>query len=78
MPTIFEQDGYKFRFYSNENDEPPHVHIMKGDGNAKYWLTPKVLEAYSYAFTVRERRDIKKIVRENQKTFITTWNEFFN
>ena len=78
MPTIFEQDGFKFRFYSNENDEPPHVHVTKGEGNAKFWLKPKISEAYSYGFTVRERRDIKIIVNKNKEAFIAAWNEFFS
>lgn len=34
--------GYKFFFWSNENEEPPHVHVCKGDqtSNAtKFWIT---------------------------------------
>ena len=78
MPTIFEYDGYKFRFYSNESDEPPHIHIAKGGGNAKYWLSPEIAEAYSYGFTVRERREIKKVVIENRQKFINFWDEYFS
>ncbi|MBS1979202.1 MAG: DUF4160 domain-containing protein [Bacteroidetes bacterium] len=36
MPTVLEINGYKFKFFSKENDEPAHVHVIKGDGNAKY------------------------------------------
>ena len=63
MPKLLEVNGYKFSFYSNENNEPAHVHISKGNGNAKYWLEPEASEEYSYGFTVRERRDIKSIIR---------------
>ncbi|HAE38807.1 MAG TPA: hypothetical protein DCG57_09235 [Candidatus Riflebacteria bacterium] len=28
MPVIFEKDGYKFFFYSNEHD-PVHVHVRR-------------------------------------------------
>ncbi|HJW28504.1 MAG TPA: DUF4160 domain-containing protein, partial [Saprospiraceae bacterium] len=52
MPTVLEINGYKFKFYSNENEEPAHIHITKGDGNAKYWLRPSIEEEYSYNFTV--------------------------
>jgi len=48
MPVVFLEKGYKFKFYSNENDEPAHVHVSKGDGSAKYWLEPDVEEVYSY------------------------------
>jgi len=62
MPTILEINGYKFKFYSNENDEPPHVHISKADGSSKYWLEPIAEEVYSYGFTLRERRDIRNYI----------------
>lgn len=48
MPVVFLEKGYKFKFYSNENDEPAHVHVSKGDCSAKYWLEPDVEEVYSY------------------------------
>lgn len=37
MPTILI-DGYKFRFYSSDIDEPPHVHVIRDDKVAKIWL----------------------------------------
>jgi hypothetical protein len=77
MPTILEENGYRFKFFSNENNEPPHIHVTKGDGNAKYWLVPDCVEEYAYGFTIRERRDIKIIVNENAKLFIKKWNEYF-
>jgi hypothetical protein len=27
MPEVFREGPYRFFFYSNENDEPPHVHV---------------------------------------------------
>lgn len=42
MPSIFESYGYKIYFWSNENDEPIHVHISKGSlvaNSTKIWLT---------------------------------------
>lgn len=42
MPSIGTYLGYKFFFYSNENDplEPVHIHIGKNmnDKTAKVWL----------------------------------------
>ena len=35
-------EGYAFYFFSNENNEPAHVHVRKGDGLVKYWLEPSV------------------------------------
>lgn len=42
LPNIFTVGGYKVFFWSNENNEPIHVHITKGQPNAastKVWLT---------------------------------------
>ncbi|MBQ8813590.1 MAG: DUF4160 domain-containing protein [Lachnospiraceae bacterium] len=30
MPSLFTVSGYKVYFWSNENNEPIHVHISKG------------------------------------------------
>ena len=40
MPTILRLDGYRFFFFSNEHDEPAHIHVEFGDKLAKYWLEP--------------------------------------
>lgn len=77
MPVVLLINGYKFKFFSNENDEPPHIHITKGDGRAKYWLVPAVEEAYSYEFTVRERREIRELVLANSASLINKWNGYF-
>jgi len=77
MPTILIVNGYRFFFYSNENDEPIHVHIEKAEGNAKYWLEPDLEEAYSYGFTTRQRKEIRLITDNNQQQLIIAWNEYF-
>ena len=38
MPTVFRWKGYKFLFFSLDEGEPPHVHVTKGSGQAKFWL----------------------------------------
>jgi len=42
LPSLFVVCGYKVYFWSNENNEPIHVHVSKGKptSNAtKIWLT---------------------------------------
>ena len=52
MPTLFRQDGNRAFFYSNEGAprEPPHVHVMAGNAEAKFWLRPEVALATSTGF----------------------------
>ncbi|MDQ3015894.1 MAG: DUF4160 domain-containing protein [Bacteroidota bacterium] len=40
MPNVFRKDGYRFFFFSNEGNEPPHIHIELGGAYAKFWLDP--------------------------------------
>jgi hypothetical protein len=71
-------NGLRFFFYSNESNEPAHVHINKGNGSGKVWLEPSINIAYLYGFTNAEEKDILKIITLNYETFIQKWYEYFS
>ncbi|OFX16313.1 MAG: hypothetical protein A2033_01565 [Bacteroidetes bacterium GWA2_31_9] len=77
MPTILNVNGFKFKFYSNENRELPHIHITKGNANTKIWLEPDIIIAYSYNFSSREQREIETLIKQNYQTLINSWYEYF-
>lgn len=77
MPTVFVINGFRFFFFSNENNEPVHIHIEKAEDAAKFWLNPVVLE-YNYGFTSGELKQIENIIQENSQKIILKWNEYFN
>jgi len=56
MPTIII-DGYKFRFYSSDIQEPPHVHVIHGDNVAKIWLGPVSIE-YNHGYNQPELKTL--------------------
>lgn len=65
VPTILTILGWRLFFYSNENNEPPHVHARKGDMECKFWLNSndfEIEEAFSYNLTPAANREIKKII----------------
>lgn len=76
MPTVLRIHGFRFFFYSNEGNEPPHIHVEKGDANGKYWLEP-ISTAYSYRFTPAELRKIEQILFERKGSFKQKWYEYF-
>jgi len=76
MPTALNKGPYRFYFWSNENNEPPHIHIDRDALSAKYWLTP-VKYAGNHGFSARELRQIEALVRENSTTLLEKWNEHF-
>lgn len=46
MPTLLLLKGLRFFFYSNEGNEPMHVHVMKGNAEGKLWLEPSIKVVY--------------------------------
>lgn len=38
MPTVLFIRGWRLFFYMNERNEPPHIHVQKGDVDCKFWL----------------------------------------
>ncbi|MDT3740893.1 MAG: DUF4160 domain-containing protein [Candidatus Kapabacteria bacterium] len=36
MPTVLRIEGFRFHFYSDENNELPHIHIASGNGESKF------------------------------------------
>ena len=78
MPTVLFTNGFRFYFYSNENDEPMHIHVEKGDGNGKIWLEPVIAIAYMHNFSTKEINQIIGIVGREIVTLRNKWNEFFS
>jgi len=76
MPTVLRWNGYRFYFFSNEGDEPPHIHIDKAGNTAKFWLNPQRL-ARNIGFAAREVAEIEAKVREQHAQFLEAWNEYF-
>ena len=77
MPTILRIQGFRFFFFSNEGNEPPHIHVESGDGYAKFWLNPVILvDSVNYNST--ELNNIRKLTQENEAFFLDKWNEYFN
>ncbi|HXI72192.1 MAG TPA: DUF4160 domain-containing protein [Verrucomicrobiae bacterium] len=76
MPTI-TIERYKFRFYSSDIGEPPHVHVIDGGMVAKIWLQPVSTE-YNRGYNRTELNYILKLTRANQARLLENWNEYFN
>lgn len=77
MPTIIIINGFRFFFYSNENNEPPHIHVEKGDGTGKIWLEPIKIE-YMIGFKPKEIKEIMSFFNLNVETFKIKWDEYFD
>jgi len=78
MPTLLIENGFRFYFYSNEGDEPCHVHVEKAEGEGKIWLEPDIEIAFLKRFSSREEKEIIKITEANKEFFKIKWYEYFN
>jgi Domain of unknown function (DUF4160) len=79
MPVIFRHEGYRYFFYSYEGEprEPPHIHVRKGDSEAKFWLTPVVRNAWSKRMDPRTLKMLETVVIAHREEFEEQWNVFF-
>ena len=80
MPKVFDWDGYRFHFYSNEGDprEPPHIHVRKGHNDAKFWLRPEVAVAYSKGFPPRVLSQLVGVIEQRRDEIERAWHDFFS
>jgi hypothetical protein len=79
MPVVFRMRGFRFFFYANEGTprEPIHIHVEKGEDEAKFWVVPEVLLAYNDGYSARTLRELLDIVEANKVRIERAWNDFF-
>jgi len=70
-PTVFRERGYRFFFFSREEDRM-HVHVLSGDGESKVEL------ATNYHFTAKQLKDIKALIGVHKNELISAWKEHFS
>ncbi len=81
MPTILFILGWRLYFYSNEGNEPIHVHAEKGDMECKFWLLIdefEIKEERSFNLGSTARKEIKKIIYQHFDLIVEEWNTHFN
>ena len=78
-----KQCGYKIYFWSNENNEPIHVHISKANptGNAtKIWLTKSggtIVAHNNSEIPINELKKILKVINDNYFFILAKWEKYF-
>jgi Domain of unknown function (DUF4160) len=77
VPKVLRERVFRCFFWSNERNEPPHVHAESGDGYAKMWLRSPVVVAESPGFSPRELRDVLEIVTRRRAMMEKAWHDHF-
>ena len=84
MPKLFKIGQYVIFFWSNENDEPIHVHIAIGNPSAnatKIWLTRNggCISANNMSrIPQRDLTHLLKIIQTEYVAICNKWQTFFN
>ncbi len=79
MPTVLFVDGWRFFFYSNEGNEPMHIHARKAEKECKYWIDADrfdIREEYSYRMNQRDKKQVRKLIFGHFDQLVAAWNEF--
>ena len=77
MPTVSRKGPYRFFFYAQDGEEPPHVHVERDDQIAKFWLDPVRL-CSSGRFRRSELARIGRIVAACRDALLEAWNDYFH
>jgi hypothetical protein len=75
-PTIFRERGYRFFFFSREEDRM-HVHVYSGEGEAKFWLEPEIELARNYRFSRIKLKQIEEIIEAHYDELKSAWEIHF-
>lgn len=80
MPKVFEWNGYRFHFYSDEGDprEPVHIHVRKGRDNAKFWLRPDVTLAFNRGFAPQVLSELVRVIEARRELIEGVWHDYFD
>ncbi len=75
-PTVFKEGGYRFYFFSRE--EPRiHIHVHHANGEAKFWLEPKLELAQNYGLSQARITTALRLIREHENEIRDAWQAHF-
>lgn len=76
MPTVMRIEAFRFYFFSHEPNEPPHIHIDRGEATIKVWLESLEV-AKSRGFRAHEIGGIVALVDKHKAALLEAWHEHF-
>jgi hypothetical protein len=74
MPTVLRIGRLRFHSYSDELDEPAHIHVRSPEGECKFWLEPVGL-ARNRGIAGHELREIERLVFEHRELLTEKYHE---
>jgi len=76
MPKVLKLLGMSFYYWSREH-EPIHVHVQKGDAEARFDLEPEIVLTANMGFKPHELAIADEVIRDNRDFMVEHWKLFF-
>lgn len=54
-----------------------HIHVDKGENEAKIWVEPAIVVAYNDGFNARTLRQLLELTQQNQSRIARAWHDYF-
>jgi len=74
MPTLLQERGFRFFFYSNEH-LPKHIHVIGKSGEVKIELNSLTL-IHNFNMKKNDLKVVLEIVTQNRFFFLRKWDEY--
>jgi len=65
-------------FYWAREHEPVHIHVKKGDAEARFDLEPEIVLITNKGFKPHELAIAEEVIRDNREYMREHWKLFFN
>lgn len=75
-PTVFRYKGYRFFFFSREEDRL-HIHVIHAEGEAKIWIEPEIEVESVYGLNSKQVKEILEQVMEHENEIRESWDHHF-
>ena len=64
-------------FFFSREETRMHVHVQSPEGEAKFWLEPRIEPAQSYGLPPHEINAALQLIRENEDVIRRAWHDHF-
>jgi len=54
-----------------------HVHVVSGDGEAKWWLEPDLELAKNHGYNLQQLKEVESLVEDHRDELISAWKQHF-
>jgi hypothetical protein len=72
MPTVLRIGKFAFRLYLNDH-EPPHVHVVVSDGEARIQLQPYVALLGVHGLRRTDATEALRLTQQHQSVLLSAW-----